>query len=246
MGEESVGQSQVEANAGVAAMRQGRKEEAGLHFWHALQYLDNVQDLRERRNLLSEISEFFFNAGFDDLALMAVLDAIESDERLGLDRGLIKDGMTYANIHTRLKNLEQAEAQYRALMERGLKSGDYANAASASTNLAAILANHNYLEEAIQRLESSLEYLAAQSFPDTEIKTRLTLIQVFELQKSDPEHTFDAARALLDRFAEGLPPQYREVLVQSVESALKRYTQDRPDVDREAWKKRRFPELCGT
>jgi tetratricopeptide (TPR) repeat protein len=245
MGQDSVRQSQYEANAGIAALRHGRKEEAGLHFWRALQCLYDVQDLKECRDLLSEIAEFFFDAGLDDLALMAVQDAMEADERLGLDRGLIKDCMTYANIHTRLENLEHAEAMYRSLLERSLKNGDYANAASASTNLAGILANNNYLKEAVKLLENSLEYLASEAFPDTEIKTRFMLIQVLELQNGDSGRTFDVARTLLDRSADHLPSQYRDVLVQCVDSALERYTADHADVDPEVWKKRRFPELYG-
>jgi tetratricopeptide (TPR) repeat protein len=245
MGPDSVKRSQDKVRAGVAAIRQGRKDEAGLYLLRALQYLDDVQDLRERRNLLSEVSEFFLSAGFEDLALMAVLDALEADKQLDFERGLVKDSMTYANIHTRLENLEQAGASYRSILDRCLKNGDYANAASASTNLAGILANENYLGEATQLLENSLEYLKVEDFRDTEINTRLMLIQVLELRKTDPQRTFDEARTLLDRFANDLPPQYREVLAQFVESALKRCSQDRLDVDVEEWKRREFPELCG-
>lgn len=245
MSSDSVKQSQDEAMAGVAAIQQGRKDQAGPHFLRSLQYLDHVKDLRERRNLLSEISEFFLRFGFEDLALMAVLDALEADKQLGFERGLLKDHMTYANIHTRLENLEQAEAIYRAILDRALKNGDYANAAAASTNLAGILADNNYLEEATQLLDNSLEYLKVENNRGTEIITRMTLIQVLEVRKSDPQRTFDEIRTVLDRFTNDLPPKYSEILARAVESALKRYPQDLLGIDVEEWKKQEFPELDG-
>jgi len=245
MSPDSVKQSRDEAKAGIAAMERGRQDEAGLHFLCALNCLDDVQDLRERRHLLSEASEFFLDAGFEDLALMAVLDALDADKKSGPERSLIKDSITYANINTRLGNLERAEASYRSILERCLKKGDYANAASASTNLAGILADDNYLEEATRLLENSLDYLKKEEFRDTEINTRLMLIQVLEVQHCDCQRTFDEARTVLDLFSSELPQRHREVLGRSVEDALKRHLVNHPNIDAEQWKKQEFPELYG-
>jgi tetratricopeptide (TPR) repeat protein len=236
-------QSQEEAQFGVAALQQGRKDTAGLHFLQALQYLDTVSDLSERRNLLSEISELFSKTGFEDLALMAVLDALDADKRLGLQQGLSKDYLTYANIHYRLGNLGQAEVIYRSLVDQCLKNSDYANAASASTNLAGILAHDNYLAEASHLLEKSLDYLKNVNFRNTEFNTRIMLIQILELRKTDPARIFEATRALLDRFTDNLTPQDISVLSQIVESAFKRFVQIHTDIDENDWKMQRFPEL---
>lgn len=233
----------MEIQVGMDAMRHGRKDEAGVHFWRALAYVENVLDLKERRDLLSWLSNIFLGAGFEDLALMAVQDALEADNRLGNQRYQTSDSITYANIHHRLGNLRQAEKQNRWIIKSCLTSGDYSNAASASTNLAGILANDDYLEEADNLLEKSLEYLQKENFPDTEIKTRLLLVQILELQKGNPERTFSEIRTLLDRFISHIPPQYLDVLVRSIENGVKRYRLDHPDIVAEAWKRQKFPEL---
>lgn len=235
--------SQAEAHAGLAALRGGAKDDAGLHFLRALASLDDVPQPLERRNLLSEIAEFFAQEGFEDLALMAALEAIAADEQLGLERGLAKDRITYANLHLRLGNMEQAEAIYRALIDRCLQQKDYANAASASTNLAGILANNNYPADAIRLLENSLEYLQFVEFPATELNTLFLLIQVLELQKAAPTRTYETARTLIDRFASQLSPQHHHLLSQFVDSALERQAQI--GFDAATWKRQHFPELTG-
>ena len=240
---EVIKKSQEEVNAGLVAIRQGMKDVAGTHFWYALQQLDKVNNPTERRNLYSEISELFLNTSFEDLALMAVLDALDADKELGLQRGLIKDSMTYANIHTRLGNLEESEAKYQTILQSCLKNGDYANAASASTNLAGIFADENYLEEATQLLQNSLDYLKGEDFPGTEINTYLMLIQVMEVQKREPEHIFATARMLLDRLYRKLQPQHCAILTQSIESTLNRYSQKNIEIDVDNWRKEKFPEL---
>lgn len=237
--------SQEEVNAGLVAIKQGMKDEAGNHFWYALQQLDKVNNSTERRNLYSEISELLYNVGFEDLALMAVLEALDADAKMGLQRSFIKDSMTYANIHTRLGNLEESEAKYRAIMQSCLKNGDYGNAASASTNLAGILADENYLEEATQLLQNSLDYLKLEDFPDTEINTYLMLIQILELQKREPERIFEVARMLLNRLYHKLQPRHCEILTQVIESVLTRYFQSDAEIDVAQWRKQNFPELYG-
>lgn len=237
---EAIARSQHEVNLGIHALRRGRKDEAGIYFWRALDALDAVDNERQQRDVLSEIAQFFLTAGFEDLALMAVADAMALDAKLGFPAGMIRNRMTHANVHMRLGNHEAAEASYRELIEHCVKHGELANAASASTNLAIILANEGYRKEAIGMLAQSLRWLEQDALPETEIITRITLVQVLEFEESDPARIFDEARALLDRQGGALTPQYLDVLRQFIDQAAKRQ-----GGDAEQRKRKRFPELYG-
>lgn len=240
----AVERSQQAVRDGIASLQNGRPDRAGVAFWHALEAVDRVDQDRERRDLLTEIAELLLNAGFHDLALMAVLDAVELDDRLDLAGGKSRNLMTHANVHVRLGNLEQADATYRELIRRCTESGEYANAASASTNLAGLLANDGYTAEAVRLLEDSLDYLERRPFPDTEIKTRMTLINVLAVEAGDPDRIFAVARTLLDRYGAQLPGPYRDLLRQFLDGAVARRLEGTA-TDPDAFKHDRFPELYG-
>lgn len=234
---------QHEIRQGIRSVQQGQSEIAGLHFLSALEQFDGVVPLDVRREELSVAAEVMLGAGFEDLALMAVLDALNLDDSLNLPDSLRNDRITCANIHVGLKNIEQAEEMYETILEECLKASDYSNAASASTNLASILADEQYYQEALQLIEKSLSYVKVQPFPDTELKTLLMKIQILEHLQGQAERTFDVIRIVLDRFNRDLPPPYRQFLVQSVDSACERFTLDSSKTDLDRWKKDNFPEL---
>jgi tetratricopeptide (TPR) repeat protein len=244
MSESHVERSQTELRRAAAALQRGYRDDAGVHAWGALECLDHLQDPQERRNQLSGIAELLLDAGFEDLAMMALTDALAADRQLGDERSLTKDMMTYGNVQVRLGNLGEAEATYRSLIENTLKRADHANAASASTNLAGLLANDGFLAEARELLENSLRYLKAEAFPDTERNTLLTLVQVLDVAGAEPEAILQHARSL-EQYAGDLPPQGREVLTRVVDGAAERHLAEHPGPDPQRWKMQHFPWLYG-
>jgi len=190
------------------------------------------------------MADLLHGAGFEDLAMMALTDVLAADRQLGDERSLTNDMMTYGNVQVRLGNLGEAEATYRSLIDDTLKKADHANAASASTNLAGLLANDGFLAEARELLENSLRYLEEEAFPDTERNTLLTLIQVLDLAGAEPEAIFQHARSL-EPYAGDLPPQVREMVTRLVDGATGRHLAEHPQPDPQTWKRQQFPWLYG-
>ena len=138
--------------------------------------------------------------GFPDLALMAAEDSVILDRELKLDRLLHQDLLAIGNAHLNLGNVGKAEACYREALDIAIGREDWANAASASTNLGNVAAQREDFPTAIEHYEKSLEYLAKEPFPDTEMNTRMMLLQVSEIQKVDVERVLDNARRLCEGF----------------------------------------------
>src|SRR5262249_8773672 len=134
-----------------------------------------------RRDEISTLATLFDMYGFHDLALMAAEEAVELDRILGLDKLLAEDIVSAGCAHQNMDNTAKAEACFQEALEICLRRNDWANAASANTNIAGIVANRGEMAKAIEMLEVSLEYLAKEPFDDTELKTRLTLLQAVEL-----------------------------------------------------------------
>jgi hypothetical protein len=60
-----------------------------------------------------------------------------------------------------------------------------------------VVGNEGHLEEARRLLLNSLDYLSREPFPETEIRTRQALLQLFEILDEPPERSFEiAARPL--------------------------------------------------
>jgi tetratricopeptide (TPR) repeat protein len=233
---DGVARSQQEVHDGIRAHNDGRPDDAGVHFWRALACIGDVPDPAERRSLYSEIAGVFSQGGFHDLALMAVEDALAIADRPA-------DRIAYANTHLRLGNRDEAEAAYRSILERCRAQGDFANAASAATNLATILADDGYHADAAGLLEESLGYLERVDFPDTEMNTRLALVQVLELAGRPPERILEVARVLVDRYLGHLPPPFVKLLAKIVDGAADRYAAAHPGEGAAGLKARDFARL---
>jgi tetratricopeptide (TPR) repeat protein len=206
-------------DAAVEALRNDRREEAGLLLWDALQGLDAVDDDDLRRSLAGRLGNVCWQVGFDDLALFALDVAIELGEQAGDARALENDRITLGNVHQRLGNLREAEAAFQLVEESAVPNGNYANAASVSTNLAGILAQEGYLADAAERLERSLEYVEREPFPDTELNTRFLLLQVLESMGESPARILDVAEPL-GAWADQLEEPHRARLAEVIEGAL--------------------------
>jgi tetratricopeptide (TPR) repeat protein len=241
--EEIIRKSISEANIAVGIIRTGRLD-AGAHFWRALEYLDNIKDLPTRRKQLIHISTELFNGFmFYDLSLFAVQSAIEIDKILQDQRTLVADIIAYGNINMNMGNNDLAADNYRKAIDICLKNKDYADAASASTNLAGILASNGKMLEAIPLLYQSIEFLRKDPFPETEINTRLLLINVLYLQKTEPTKIIENAEALYKLYPDRIPKDPKKMVAGALESAIERYLLEHPELEIQSWKKQKLPLL---
>lgn len=231
------------ANAGIDAIRTRHPDQASVHFNSALELADDLEDARTRRDEVSVLSTLFDHCGFPDLALLAAEEAVELDRSLELDDLLGQDIIAVGNAHLQLENVGKAEASFKEALEMFVKRGDWANAASANTNMAAIVANRGEMGKAITLLDTSLAYLAKTPFPDTEMQTRFALMQAMELEGCDVDRALANAADLCGRFWEDMREEQRVVARDFVDRAVQRYLHLHPTTKASAWKRKRFPML---
>jgi tetratricopeptide (TPR) repeat protein len=243
MDEAKIKELRVEANQGIEAARRGQADQASLHFNNALNLAEDLEDERTRRDEISTLSALFEHCGFPDLALMAAEEAVDLDRSLGLDSLLGQDIIAVGNAHLKLQNAAQAEASFQEALEMFLKRSDWANAASANTNLAGMVADRGEMAKAIELLETSLGYLAKEPFDDTELNTRFALLQALEFEGRDVDRAIENARQLCARFWNKMPDLQRKLTGDFVARAIERHLQARPQANAAAWKARTFPML---
>ncbi len=235
--------SKTEVEKGVEALNRKDMDKASDHFWKALDYLEDIQDDRMRRDELGPLALYYVNLGLLDLAVMGAREAIALDKKLGDIRHQAEDIVTLGNANMQLGKLDEAVRNYREALQLCLENGDFDNAASASTNLAGIIANQNKMPEAITLLRNSLGYLQKKAHPDTEKITRLTLVQALGMQKESPEELIDVAEKLLNRFGHELAPDHIKVIAPYIDKAVQQYLQANSQIDPQAWKAAHFPRL---
>jgi tetratricopeptide (TPR) repeat protein len=239
-------QSRAEANKGIDKLRMRRPDEASVHFTNALDRADDIGDDRARRDELAGLAGLFAMAGFADLALLAAQEAVDLDEALGLPLEAGLDTLTLGNAHSAMENVAKAEACFRSALAAFVSLKSFANAASATTNIAAIVANRGQMDEAIELLETSLEYVKQEPFDETEIQTRFALMQALEIRKRDAKVALDNARELCSaRLFGSIPRAQRQIALDFVNGVIDRYLAAHPVGDMKTWKKRNFPTLAG-
>lgn len=233
-------------STGLAARSNGRLHEAGRYFRKALNEFSRMPDPAQRRAVLGPAALAFESSGHHDLALAAVQDALVLDEQLQDHRHLAEDLLTQGNIQMQLGRVDDAEVSYERALARSLEHGHLDNAASASTNLAILLANSGRLPQAISRLQESLAYLLEQPHLPTEIHTRLALIQAVDAAQADAAIAVDAARGLFGRPATPVDASQWQAVEEAFERCLARYLAEHAELDARAWKAQVFPQLFGT
>ena len=232
-------------NAGIQAAHGGRSDEAGTHFLAALDVFATLPDPAERRGELGPAALAFERMGQHDLALMAVQDALELDQQLNDHRHFAEDLLTLGNIQMNLGHAAEAEKTYERVLVVCLTHGYLDDAASASTNIAILMANSQRMIQAIERLQQSLGYLATQPHPHTEINTRLALIQAVDVQSADPALAIDAAKGLFARRAKELRREEWQTADAAFRRSVERYLAADRKLDGAAWKAENFPQLFG-
>lgn len=241
MDEAAIKHSEQQANAGLNALKQGRRDEARLCFGRALEHLEGVKDQARKRREVGIMALLFSGARFNDLALMAAEDAVEMDEESGNRSHLAEDLLTRGSAHESLGDAAAAEQDFQRSLQICLEDGSYANAASASTNLAGCVWNRGQKGEAVMLLKKSLRYLEQEAFPDTEINTRIALIQMLDAEQQEPELAIETARTLMQRFSKQLRKEQADVALGALRPIVQRYLQAHPEINGRAWKARTFP-----
>lgn len=224
------------ANAGIKAMEQKQRDEAVVHFNTALDYYEAIQDDAERSTELGAFALLLYQVGFPDLSLIAAQEAVKLDERLGNPRQMAEDIVTCGNAQLHLGNTDEGLSLYRRALDICLADGDLDNAASASTNIAAIIGNQGKMEEAIHMMYQSLDYLRQKSHLATEIITRIALTQALEVEEYPPEDIFAVASPVV-KYAIELRPDQWEGLRGPLEQTVRRYVQLHPETNPDAVKR---------
>jgi tetratricopeptide (TPR) repeat protein len=242
-GSEIIDQSDSLLQRGVTAQNQLLFDDAALLFWQALTCLDKMPTTGPRRDQTRGLSELFLRAGHEDLALLASSEAARVDRSLNDQIGLIADLIFSGNVHTTLRNTAEARHTFRAVIDLCLQIGNYADAASASTNLAQLFAQAGDGEQAIALLTNSLSYLRKAPFPETEFNTHATLIQVIGLYGGDPALAVTSGTEISKHFLDRLTAQDREALAPHMLKAVEAFLQRELQPDAERWKKEMLPWL---
>ena len=239
--EKAVADVRDAANRGIREMQMQRRDRAAVEFDAALNAADAIAAAPVKRDEISVLATLFANYGFHDLALMAAEDAVDLDRSLGLDSQLTGDLLAVGNAHTNLENESKAEAAFTEAQSVSLRLERWSDAASATTNLAGMYANRGQMKQAAEMLQTSLGYLARERFDETEINTRITLLQVLELSDGDLEVALNNAETLCGSFGNDIPPHARSVVANFVERMIARYAAAHAEARNPAWKAKHFP-----
>ena len=229
-------QGKIEADLAIELVKQNNRAEAGTHLNNALELYESIEDKHERATELEIFALLADHLQFPDIGLMAINDAIELWAELGDKRKTVEGHIEKANLEVQLGSEDQALSSYRDSLQLCIKEGFFSNAASVSTNIAGIIGNRGKIDEALEMLFQSIEYLKKAPFPDTEITTRMALIQLLEHKKESPEKIFSIANPL-NRFSGKIHPQYMDMLNVILGQVINRYLQSNPDSSAEDIKK---------
>lgn len=226
---------------GVESSRARRFGEAGQYFLQAMELIETWPDGPERSQQLGFAAHLCTRAGHPDLALMAVQGLLESRERRNNPAEHCADLLTLASSWGGLGRPAAAAAVNEAALAYALEHQRYADAASASTNLAMNDANAGHLPQSLKRLQASLEFLARDSNPDTDAITRLSLLQVIDAMQADPAIALDASADLFTRLERHVGPERWKSAAPAFHRLVDRHIAAHPDLDGEAWKRKTFP-----
>lgn len=232
------------ANEGIAALRQGRRDQAAAHFDDALALCDDLQPPLARRRELATLSGLFQQTGFGDLALVAAQDALEIVRNEGRTDLLGGDLIAVGNAHITLGNIAAAIELFEEAKKLAVTHERWGDAASASTNIAGIVFNEGAQERAFTLLQQSLEFLAREPFEHTEIQTRFMLMQMLEITKGDLDLALANGKQLVT-LLDKMPPDQQQMTLRFVDQMSDRYLADRPQPAGKMWKIMQFPQLGG-
>ncbi len=228
----------------VDAIRISDKQGAVAHLNRAMQALENAPNERDRRDRYVAVANWLLRLGEAMGGLEAARAAVAVDEAME-DRNLLgQDILLVGTAVGTLGNLHAAEQAYRDARQIFIDDENWANAASATTNIA-VLIGQDDIDAGIDLLEESLVFLSREEFPATEITTRIALIQALALAERPGERVFEIAATLFERFWDELRPDQKQSSVGPLEQVMARHFSTTPVADEAGWKATRFPAAYG-
>lgn len=132
-------------DAGIEHTQARRFGAAGQRFLEALTALELLPVGADRSRLLGRAADSFARAGHPDLALMALQDILDSEQSKADPGRRCADLLTLANSWNGLRQSAAAMAVNQSALDHALAHHRWADAASASTNLAGQAANRGDL-----------------------------------------------------------------------------------------------------
>jgi hypothetical protein len=236
----------AEVHAGGIAFRDRRRAVASGHLFDAICVASRAASRDVRRNELTKLSMLCVKAGFEDLALIALVGAIAELEAAGELDDAEASMFDVGNLFARLGNLDEMGYWNQRALDTSLARGHHAHAASASTNLAAIAAQRGDLERAEQLATASLGYLEREPLPHTELVTRSLLVRIAERRERPAEAAIAIARPIFGALRDvPASEELRHEVKVALDSIARRHLAAHPALDGAAWKREHLPELWG-
>lgn len=243
MDEKVIKEIDSDIEKGFQALQDKRNEYTSLYFNNALNRTEDINDERLRWEKFAAFSTLFNNYGFPDLALQAGKEAVILSSKLGKVSSVAQDIIAIGNAHLSMENRIKAEECYNQALSYFLEEGDYANAASAITNIAIIYTQREENKKAINFLEKSIEYLSKKPFPQTEINTRVMLMQLQEIENDYLGGAIENAKKLTLNLLHEIPVNQRDIILQIVNRIVSKYLADHPDINPSEWRSDNFPGI---
>jgi hypothetical protein len=229
------------------AFRDERRRVASGQLFDAIQIALNAPPGELRLKELVRLGQFCMQVRFEDLGLVALVDAVAELEAAGDYRAAGNVMLDVASTFAQLLNVDEAVHWNQRALTTSLEHSHYANAASASTNLAMQFA---YILQDLPRAHelalASLDYLKREAFPHTETVTRALLTILADKLDRPAEEAISIARPLFDSLRDiKVSDQLRREAVEAIENLARRHLAAHPELDAAAWRRVQLPELWG-
>lgn len=228
----------------IDAHKSGRRDLAGVHAMTALESFSKIADKQRRREELRPLAVLFQRGGVEDLALVVLSRLVVIEQALENHQGVTSALLDIGNIYTGMENYDDARSYAERALDVALENGNFADAASASTNVASVFARRGDYESALPRLRRSLELLRKAENPHSEFITRALLIELLDKVGSNTDEAFAVARPLFGRLS-SFAVQIQSQLVEMLERIADRHPAVSDHTDLIEWKAKALPELWG-
>jgi len=228
------------------AYRGGHVGDASGELLGAIELALTIDDAKARGIELGKLGRLCMQARLEDLGLMALAEACAAFE-LAADYPVAESLMIdAAATFAQLGNLDAAAHWNQRVLELSLAHGNFANAASASTNLAAFLGQLHESRRAYELATKSLGYLEHEAHPRTETVTRALLTMLADRLELPAEPAIAIARPLFGALREtNVSPGLRQTAASALENIAGRHLATHGELDPAGWKHAQLPELWG-
>jgi hypothetical protein len=225
------------------ALAAGDERRASVSLARAVSRLEGVERPEVRWAELGPLGALLVWTGFSDLGLNVVWTVIQLDYELHRLERLVDDLVMYGLA---LYSVGDAKAKDAFTEAHDLAVGNerYADAASASTNLAVVFLNDGDPQSAEALLHRSLRHLAHEPFPETEIYTRLNMLEVWEALGEPAERRLQLARETVEHLGPDLDPERRTAIAEVLQRIVEQARVERLELAELTWANAYLSELA--